>query len=116
MVKPILVAVVAIALSAYASECFAMATPQQAMQCCKSRHCASHGHHGQDCCKTMPTVRVSFGQPSSSMHRASPTPVVLALVAAHGDSRGLSPAVLSIAAHCHAPPILYVSAPVPIRI
>jgi hypothetical protein len=23
-----------------------------AMQCCKSMHCSSHGHHSQDCCKT----------------------------------------------------------------
>ena len=115
MVKPILVAVVAIALSAYASECFAMATPQQAMQCCKSMHCASHGHHGQDCCKTMPTVHAPFVQPSS-MHGVSISPVLLAVMPTCGESRGLYPSARDIAAHCHAPPIVYLSAPVPIRV
>src|SRR5260370_35149804 len=59
-----LVAVLIVALGAFALDCLAV-TPQQAMQWCHSMRCASHGHHGMDCCKTMPAMRATLGQPSS---------------------------------------------------
>ncbi len=112
--RPILFGVITVALAAYAFDCWAMATPEQAMQCCNSMRCSSHGH-GQDCCKSMPTVHAPFVQ-SSSAHGVSFSPVVLAVMPASGESRGLDSSACSIAVHCHAPPISCSPAPVPIRI
>ena len=53
--RTLVVALIA-ALAAYALDCVGMTTPEQAMQCCNSMRCPSHDHHGQDCCKTMPTM------------------------------------------------------------
>jgi hypothetical protein len=44
--KPILLAALAVALAAYAFDCGALGTPEQAMQCCNSMPCSSHGHRG----------------------------------------------------------------------
>ena len=57
--------VLTVALVAYAFDCAPMATAEQAMECCKSMRCMSHHHHGEDCCKTMPTSHVDVGQPTS---------------------------------------------------
>jgi len=51
-----------VALAAYALDCGAMTTPEQAMQCCSSMPCAPHGHDGQDCCKDMPSMHAPFVQ------------------------------------------------------
>jgi len=115
LVKPFYLAVFAIALAGYAFDCGAMMTPEQAMQCCDSMPCSSHGHHGQDCCKTMPTVRAPFVEPSS-VHGVSYSPLVLAVLPATGKSLALDSIDRAIAAHCHAPPILYTPAPLPLRI
>ena len=61
----VLIAVLTVALAGYALDGVGMTTPEQAMQCCNSMRCPSHGHHGQDCCKSMPSVHAAFGQPSS---------------------------------------------------
>ena len=108
------IAIVA-ALSAYAFDCLAMATPEQAMECCKSMHCSSHGHHGQDCCKAMPTTRTPFVQPSSA-HGTTFSPVALIVMHACGESLRYDSSPRNIAEYCHAPPIIYLPAPVPIRI
>jgi hypothetical protein len=113
--RPIFAAIVVVALSAYALDCSAMTTPEQAMQCCKTMHCSSHAHHGQDCCKTMPTAHPSFVQPSS-LHGLSFSPVVLAVMPASVESRGFDSSGRSIAAHCHAPPIFCSPPSAPIRI
>jgi hypothetical protein len=72
-IKPLFVAILALVLGAYAFDCEAATTPEQAMQCCKSMLCSSHGHHGQDCCKTMPTmpqaIRSSLDAPNSTLSR-----------------------------------------------
>src|SRR5437667_1120874 len=64
--RPILVAVVGLALASYAFDCFAAANTEQAMRCCNSMHCSSYAHHGQDCCKRMPNVRSPFVGASSA--------------------------------------------------
>ena len=114
-IRPLFVAILALALGAYAFDCEAATTPEQAMQCCKSMHCSSHGHHGQDCCKTMPTMHAPFVQPSS-VHGVSFSPVVFAVMAASWECRDLDSFARSIAAHCHAPPIFYSPASPPLRI
>src|SRR3989442_9700272 len=113
-VRPIFLAVLALALMAYAFDCGT--TPlADAMQCCNSMPCSSHGHHGQDCCKTMPTVRAPFVQPSS-VHGVSYSPLVLAVLPATGKSLALGSTDGAIAAHCHAPPIHYTPAALPLCI
>lgn len=100
--RPGIVAALTIALAAYAVDCVA-ATPQQAMQCCHSRQCSSHGHHGMDCCKTMPSARVALGQPSSAPIVSSPASVIGVV-----ENLSCSPYLLTSAAapgsHSHAPP------------
>jgi thiol-disulfide isomerase/thioredoxin len=60
LAKPILVALLAVALAVYAFDCGAMTMPEQAMQCCNFMPCSSQGHRGQDCCKTMPAMHAPF--------------------------------------------------------
>ncbi len=115
LVRPFFLAVLAITLAAYAFDCGATATSEQAMQCCNSMPCSSHGHHGQDCCKTMPTVRAPFVQPSS-VHAVSFSPLVAAILPATGKSDTLDSSIRVIAAHFHAPPIHHAPAPLPLRI
>src|SRR5207302_4419297 len=113
--RPILVAVVGLALASYAFDCFAAATPEQAMQCCNSMHCSSHARHGQDCCKRMPNVRSPFVG-ASSAHGMSFAPTLLAVMPARGELPVLDFSARIIPAHSHAPPLFWLSAPVPIRI
>jgi hypothetical protein len=108
-------AVLAIALAAYAFDCGAATTPEQAMQCCNSMPCSSHGHDGQDCCNTMAAMHAPFVQPSSLLG-VSFSPVVLAVLPAVGESLAVDSSNRLIAADCHAPPILYLPAPLPLRI
>jgi hypothetical protein len=115
LAKPIFLAILAVALGAYAFDCGAATTPEQAMQCCNSMHCSSHAHYAQDCCKTMPTVRAPFVQPSS-MQGISYSPLVLAVLPGTAKSLPLDSPDRVIAAHCHAPPIRYTPAPLPLRI
>lgn len=113
--KPILIALLAVALAAYAFDCSAMATPEQAMQCCNSMPCASHGHHGQDCCKTMQMAHVPFVQPASA-ERASFPLVTLAILPASGGSHLLDSSARSVAMNCHAPPAIHSLSLSPLRI
>lgn len=116
LAKPIFLAVLSIALAAYAFDCGAATPPEQAMQCCNSMPCSSHGHeHSQDCCKTMPAMRAPFVQPTS-MHGVSCSALVFALLPATGKSHTIDSTNRIIAAHCHAPPIRYRPAPLPLRI
>src|SRR6516162_6726749 len=102
--QSILAAVVALSFVAYAFDCDAMTTPEQAMQCCNSMPCSSQGHHGQDCCKTMPSMHSPFVQVSSphgadfSVHAVDvlPTSIEFSSPRSVGST---------IAALCHAPPI-----------
>lgn len=118
--KPMFLTVLIVALATYAFDCEAMITPQQAMQCCKSMHCSSHRHHGMgqqdmDCCKTMPSMHASFVQPSS-VQGLSFSPIVFAVIPASGEPGLDSSSSCRIAARCHAPPIFYVPAALPLRI
>ncbi len=113
--RPIVLVVLAVALAVYAFDCGAATMPEQAMQCCKSMPCSSHGRTAQDCCKTMPTMHAPFVQPSS-VHGTSFSPVIFAVIPASGEFHGLDSSARTIAAHCHAPPILYSAAPLPLRI
>lgn len=113
--RPIFSAVLTVALAAYAFDCAPMATAEQAMQCCKSMQCMRHGHHGQDCCKTMPSTQVDVGQPTSVNH--SLHHVVIGVVPKTFDE-SLSMAVSErfIADQSHAPPILSPPGILPLRI
>jgi hypothetical protein len=115
LAKSILLTVLAVFLSAYAFDCGAMTTPDQAMRCCKSMPCSSHGHHGQDCCKAMPAMHATFVQPSLT-HGILYSPVVVAVLAAFSESLGVDSSARTIAEHSHAPPAFYATAPVPLRI
>src|SRR5713226_5380622 len=114
--KPMLLAVVAIALAVYAFDCLAMSTPEQAMQCCNSMPCSSHGHqHSQECCKTMPSMHAPFVQPASA-HGPSFTPVFVAVLPGFNASQAIDSPSKVLTAHCHAPPIPQAAPPSPLRI
>src|SRR5712671_654090 len=114
--KPMLLAVVAIALAVYAFDCLAMSTPEQAMQCCDSMHCSSHGHqHSQECCKTMPAMHAPFVR-TASAHATSFSPVFIAVVAGFSASQVLDSPSKVLTAHCHAPPGPQAAAPLPLRV
>jgi hypothetical protein len=115
LAKPIFLAVLAVALTAYAFDCGATTTPEQAMQCCNSMPCSSHGHHAQDCCKTMQAMHAPFVQPSS-VHGVSYSLVVFAVLPGSSESPALVSSNRVVVAHCHAPPIRYAPAPLPLRI
>src|SRR5579863_4841274 len=115
LLSPFLLAVLVVALVAFAFDCDAATTPEQAMQCCNSMPCASQGHHSMDCCKTMPTARAPFVQPSS-VHGVSYSPSVFMVLAAVGNPDATGSSNRLIAAHSHAPPILSPPTPLPLRI
>ncbi len=113
--KAIFLGALAVALAAYAFDCAAATTPEQAMQCCNSMACSSHGHHAQDCCKAMQAMHAPFVQPSS-VHGVSYSPVVVALLSDSDASRSTDSSTRIIRAHCHAPPIGSFLALMPLRI
>ncbi len=109
-----LLAVLAVALATYVFDCGVAMTAQDAMKCCKQMPCSSHGHHDQNCCKTMPTMQVSFVQPSSA--HILPVPVQLAVLPASVESPAPLAVGGKIAAQCHAPPPVYSPSQAPLRI
>src|SRR5215467_9246733 len=112
--RTILLVVVAVLLAAYAFDCDALATPEQAMQCCGSMPCSPQGHQGQDCCKTMPSMHAPFVQPST-VEQVS-LPVVVVALPAPGH---LPPAITGEripAPVSHPPPIFSLPDLSPLRI
>lgn len=109
-----LFALLAVALTAYAIDCGAVTTPDQAMQCCKSMPCHSHGQNSGDCCKTMtaqhaPFLPATFSA-ATSLHAVA-TPVVVVI-----SSRPNAFHAQAIAALSHAPPLSSATASTPLRI
>src|SRR5271167_99465 len=100
--RPIFLAVLAVSLATYAFDCSATATAEQAMQCCNSMPCSSHGHDAQDCCKTMPSVHAPYVQ-TSSVRGPSFSPVLFVSMPPFGEFPDTASAANTIAAHCHAP-------------
>jgi len=113
--RPVLIAILGFALAAYALDCGAMSTPEQAMQCCNSMPCSSGGHHGQDCCKTMPAMHAPFVQPSVA-HGVSCSPIVVAALAMIDVSPSVNSSTRGTAENSHAPPTISSSAPLALRI
>jgi hypothetical protein len=115
-IRPILLALMAIAFATYAFDCLAMPTPDAAMQCCDMMHCSSHGHqHSQECCKTMPAMHAPFVQPASG-HALSFSPVFVAVLPGFAASQDLDYPSMVLTAQCHAPPIPQASTLSPLRI
>src|SRR5258707_12434228 len=79
LAKLVFLCSVAVALAAYAFDCDAATTPEQAMQCCDSMQCSPHGHQAQDCCQTMPSMHAPFVQ-LSSVHGVSYAPLASAVL------------------------------------
>ena len=112
--KLALVAVVALLVGAYGFDCEAMTTPEQAMQCCGSMPCSPHGHDGQDCCKSMPTLHAPFVKPTAgpvSFHLT----VVALLTISHFPIAAASERE-RMRATVHAPPIFSPPTVSPLRI
>jgi|SRR5215469_841358 len=112
--RTLVVALIA-ALAAYALDCVGMTTPEQAMQCCNSMRCPSHGHHGQDCCKTMPTMHSTIGQPTA-VHSVSCPPVAHGAVQPFSDCQSIGSSAGVLAEHSHDPPPCPASPILPLRI
>jgi hypothetical protein len=114
--KAILMVVVVLALAAYGFDCPVTSTSDEAMECCDTMACSSHGHeHSEDCCKTMPSAHSPFVQPSSShiAHVSFAIFAVLPVVNTQGPDFSTQ-AVLT--AYSHAPPILQSMINAPLRI
>jgi hypothetical protein len=113
--KTILLSALVVALAAYAFDCDAMSTPEQAMNCCHSMPCASHGHHGQECCKSMSELHAPFVVPPAGQEIPFRPPafVVLPVSVQHG---GMGFSNLLIDADFHAPPIFSPPIQPPLRI
>jgi len=115
-----LVGLIAIALAAYAFDCLGMATPEQAMQCCRSMPCSSHHHNhrhrSQDCCKTMPSAHAALGK-ASSVQGISFFPMVLGVLREPNEYDSAECPLRLIVKHCHAPPMDRFTSPIlPLRI
>jgi hypothetical protein len=115
-IKPIVVAVMAIAFATYAFDCLAMSTPDAAMQCCNTMPCSPHSHeHSQECCKTMPSMHSAFVQPASA-HALSFSTIFVAVLPRFNASQVLNSPSNVLTAQCHAPPLPQAAAPSPLRI
>src|SRR5215467_8468022 len=95
--------VLTIAFATFGSDCLAMTTPQQAMRCCSSMHCSSHGYHGRDCCKSMSEVHPPFVLPAAQLQHHYGH-VVIAVAVEPAASPRLDCPFFVVAAQCHAPP------------
>ena len=115
LARPILIAVMGLALGAYAFDCAPMTTLEQAMQCCNSMDCVSQGHHNQDCCQTGPSLRAPFVQ-AASVHGPAFAPVVFAVLPATPESSARQSAGVWIQLSSHGPPISHLTAKPPLRI
>ena len=113
--RRVLLAVLTVAVAAYASDCGGMTTPEQAMQCCNSMRCSAHGHHGQECCKTMPAMHAVVGQPSS-VQGISFSPVTLAAVQLFNEAQRTESSARMIAEYSHGPPASCSPTVLPLRI
>src|SRR6516164_259544 len=113
--QSILAAVVALSFVAYAFDCAEMTTPEQAMQCCNSMPCSSQGHHGQDCCKTMPSMHAPFVR-SSVGHSAGFSLHGVAVLPVSNEPIEIVSSARNITSHWHAPPGLLRQSALPLRI
>jgi hypothetical protein len=104
LARSILVTMIVLLLGVYVFDCEAMTTPEEAMKCCGSMPCAPHGHHGQDCCKTMPTMHAPFVQPSA-VQRVSFSLITLAVVLPASDAFDSTITERTTNAISHGPPI-----------
>lgn len=115
LARAILMVVLVVALAAYALDCSAMTTPEQAMQCCASMPCSPHGHDGQDCCKSMPSLHAPFVQ-STSAHGAVHAYTVVAVSSVFYDFASTAPEAGPARAHSHGPSRISPPALSPLRI
>jgi hypothetical protein len=114
--KPILLLIVAAAIALYATDCGAMTTPDQAMQCCDTMPCSSHSpERSQECCSNMPSVHAPFLQPASTQG-LSFSPVFVALLPGFDALPGLHSTANIYRARSHAPPISPTASLSPLRI
>ena len=113
--RPLVMVTLLVALAAYALDCGAMTTPEQAMQCCSSMPCAPQGHNGQDCCKSMPSMHAPFAQPSSLHTTTHALAAVATLAASAADGLALPESEI-FTGRSHAPPLISPSAFSPLRI
>jgi len=113
--KAILVLFIAVAVMVYAFDCSAMTTPDEAMQCCNSMPCSPHGHQGQDCCTTMPSMHAPFVK-SASVHSVKPLGFQLAVLASGQDFVNSDSFIGRVAIHSHAPPDNHAFDLTPLRI
>lgn len=113
--KPVLLAVIAVAFAIYLFDCGVTMTAKDAMECCKEMPCSSHGHHDQNCCKSMPTMQVSVVQSASA--RSSFAYVPAAVISVSAILLPVPPdSVANVAVQCHAPPGVCSSSDGPLRI
>jgi len=115
--RSILTVVMAIALGAYAVDCSVAATAEEAMRCCDTMSCSSHGHHhSEDCCKTMPSTHSPFVQ-SPSLHNGHVSLELCGVASFVSNSHQLDFSVQSlVTARSHAPPIPQSAVISPLRI
>jgi hypothetical protein len=92
-----------------------MTTPDEAMQCCNSMPCSPHGHQGQDCCTTMPSMHAPFVK-SASVHSVKPLGFQLAVLASGQDFVNSDSFIGRVAIHSHAPPDNHAFDLTPLRI
>jgi hypothetical protein len=113
--KLLLAVLLALTIGAYVMDCTEMMTLDDAMKCCDTMPCAPHQHgDAHDCCKTMSLTHTVFVQPS--VHRASFSPVLVALVPFDSQAGPLEFSFPVTSAHSHAPPISDASIFSPLRV
>ncbi len=113
--RPLMVAALLVALAAYALDCGAMTTPEQAMQCCSSMPCAPQGHNGSDCCKSMPSMHAPFVQLAYVHSRSHGLAAIATLAASDAAVPALSESE-RFSTSSHAPPLISPPPFLPLRI
>jgi len=113
--KSVLFVMMMIALAAYAIDCGPMTTPDQAMQCCRSMPCHSHGQDSGDCCKAMTAQHVPF-LPAISLHAISLQPIDASAAVAVSARPTAASYARTMASLSHAPPPPSSIGSVPLRI
>src|ERR1041385_6888080 len=112
--RPAMIAVMGIALGAYAFDCAPMTTLDQAMQCCDAMDCPTQGHHNEDCCQTAPSLHPPFVQ-GASVHGAACAPLVFAVLSVMTSPPFRQATTVWIGVNFHGPPG-HLAAEPPLRI
>ena len=98
----------------FAADCVAL-TSKESMQCSRSMRCPSHRHQSGECCKNMPSLHATLGQPSA-WQTLSLSHVSLGIVVTRDASAWTESSYTAVSLNSHGPPTSSSPPPLNLRV